>query len=111
MSTQSYSYDSVSPEDEAYATSYTTIKKTKPKLKDADWSEVTNPEERRRIQNRVAQRKFSRFKLLTPIPASPLPPSTDHNSPFLPFAIDFIFSSCYFSSKPHMVHNGLFIYL
>ncbi|PNP55135.1 hypothetical protein THARTR1_04824 [Trichoderma harzianum] len=26
--------------------------------KDAEWSEVTDPEERRRIQNRIAQRKF-----------------------------------------------------
>lgn len=26
-----------------------------------DWSEVTEPEERRRIQNRIAQRKFRKF--------------------------------------------------
>ncbi|KAL6871694.1 basic leucine zipper transcription factor domain-containing protein [Trichoderma longibrachiatum] len=33
-------------------------KKTKSSSKDAEWSQVTDPEERRRIQNRIAQRKF-----------------------------------------------------
>ncbi|PTB62801.1 basic leucine zipper transcription factor domain-containing protein [Trichoderma citrinoviride] len=33
-------------------------KKSKPGDKHAEWSQVTDPEERRRIQNRIAQRKF-----------------------------------------------------
>ncbi|KAI0397279.1 hypothetical protein F5Y17DRAFT_455197 [Xylariaceae sp. FL0594] len=32
--------------------------KSKSKVKNDDWTEVTEPEERRRIQNRIAQRKF-----------------------------------------------------
>ena len=39
-------------------------KKNRSSLKDADWSEVTNPEQRRRIQNRIAQRKFSEYSFL-----------------------------------------------
>ncbi|RFU80894.1 basic leucine zipper transcription factor domain-containing [Trichoderma arundinaceum] len=33
-------------------------KKSKAGPKDPEWSDVTDPEERRRIQNRIAQRKF-----------------------------------------------------
>ena len=34
--------------------------KSKAKAKNDDWTDVTEPEERRRIQNRIAQRKFRR---------------------------------------------------
>ncbi|KAL6911024.1 hypothetical protein GGI43DRAFT_34152 [Trichoderma evansii] len=34
------------------------VKRSKASVQDAEWSDVTDPEERRRIQNRVAQRKF-----------------------------------------------------
>lgn len=43
--------------------------------KDDDWSDVTEPDERRRIQNRIAQRKF-RESFLAPFHSStcPIPP-------------------------------------
>ena len=44
--------------------------------KDVDWADVTDPEERRRIQNRIAQRKFRTY---SPSPApqtSQLPTDT-----------------------------------
>lgn len=38
--------------------SLSTRKSCKVNAKDVDWADVTDPEERRRIQNRIAQRKF-----------------------------------------------------
>ncbi|QYT05880.1 BZIP domain-containing protein [Trichoderma simmonsii] len=51
---------SQSPEPSSHKSSScsTPPKKSKASAKDAEWSEVTDPEERRRIQNRIAQRKF-----------------------------------------------------
>jgi hypothetical protein len=40
-------------------------KRTKSSPKEVDWAEVTDPEERRRIQNRIAQRKFREPYLAT----------------------------------------------
>lgn len=45
--------------------------------KSDDWSDVTEPEERRRIQNRIAQRKFRELHVLVPIAALPQLPSSN----------------------------------
>lgn len=53
---------------------------SKHRSKGDDWSDVTEPEERRRIQNRIAQRKFRRcsfcFPSLPPFAASIFPPGS-----------------------------------
>lgn len=55
--------------------------------KDDDWSDVTEPEERRRIQNRIAQRKFREsfpsMVLLSQLP-TPSPPAPLIQRPCLP---------------------------
>jgi hypothetical protein len=42
-------------------TSVSSSKKNRMSPRDVDWTDVTDPEERRRIQNRIAQRKFRKF--------------------------------------------------
>lgn len=51
------SYSSQYPPDSG-SKKHSSKSKSKSKVKNDDWTDVTEPEERRRIQNRIAQRKF-----------------------------------------------------
>lgn len=63
--------------------------------KSDDWSDVTEPEERRRIQNRIAQRKFRKYTLRLshnylvrePSPRSSRQPLITAQKYFFPFGI------------------------
>jgi hypothetical protein len=59
------SYSSQYPHDSS-SKKHSSKSKSKGKAKSDNWTDVTDPEERRRIQNRIAQRKFRTSNLLFP---------------------------------------------
>ncbi|KAF7553638.1 hypothetical protein G7046_g7045 [Stylonectria norvegica] len=58
MSSRTTKHSSGSSRKHSTSSSSSSTKKPKSTPKDVDWTDVTDPEERRRIQNRIAQRKF-----------------------------------------------------
>lgn len=72
MSPRSTKYSPPSSKASSPGAPSTTTKKTKTSgSKEVDWAEVTDPEERRRIQNRIAQRKFRKLTRLITIHSHP----------------------------------------